>query len=613
MLSDKERAIIFKLVEELTGATQTGDTRQDSLITNVERRMKELNFESVVDYLKYVEQTPAEYTQLVSALTIHTTSWFRENPHFVAFQEILLEALKKNEVFKVWCAAASTGEEVYSFALMLEEFRRVHPTFDYRILGTDIDAISLAVAERAVYSKKQMNFHVIRYKNHILEGSGKTADYFTLSKDIRSRCTFRQHDLRSTTLQPDAPFHVCICRNVLIYFSPETVGRVVSNLLMNVKSDGFLMLGHSEAINAQDFGLSQLGHSVYTKRKDDRKSIRPQSRYRILSIDDSASTRKYLEKTFTELGFESVVMGTASEATAYLNFNDVDLITLDLKMPDMTGDKWLQIERKEGLKTPVVILSEVHASDADEVVQLLAIGAQDYIGKEELRADPRAMKERLMELIRAGAANKAPSANVGGAYPSVCPDLVMIGASTGGPQALVKVLTRMPANCPAVMITQHMSPKFTKPLAERICDISGLKMGKMENDSPILPGHLYLSQGDYHLGVGEEKGQMVLKTSTAPAFNGHRPSVDFMFNSALGINSQLMAILLTGMGRDGALGLRFLRKEGAFCVAQSEEDCVVYGMPKEAIEREAADFVGNLDEIRNMMLDSFNLKKKKAA
>jgi len=614
MISDADRALIFKLIEELTGGAQTGDTRQDSLINNVERRIRELGIPGVVEYLKFVESSPAEFAQLVSNLTIHTTSWFRENPHFVAFQEILLDSLKRQEIFKVWCAACSTGEEVYSFALMLEEFRRVHPQFDYRILGTDIDVISLASAERAVYPKKQMNFHVMRYKNHILEGTGKTADFFTLSKDIRSRCTFNKFDLRSGVLHKDGPFNICICRNVLIYFSPETVTRVVQNLLMNVRTDGFLMLGHSEAIQAVDFGLTQLGHSVYSKRNpDSERQTRNQSRYRILSLEHSAVDRKFYEKSFTEMGFESIVVGSASEGTSYLNFNEVDLITLDLEMPDMPGDKWLQMERSEGLRTPVVILSAAQAADAAGVVDILALGAQDYIEKERLRADPRKLKDTFLELIRSHAKQTPATTKVGGSRPQHVPDVVLIGASTGGPQALVKVLTQMPGSCPPVVITQHMSPKFAKPLAERLCDISGLKLSNMENGSPVLPGHLYLPQGDYHVGLGQENGRLVIQTSTAPAFNGHRPSVDFMFNSVLGLKVQVMAVLLTGMGRDGALGLRFLRKEGAFCIAQSEEDCVVYGMPKEAIEREAADYVGTLDQIRNLMVDSFLLKKKKAA
>lgn len=612
MLTASERSLLLKLVEELTGGTQTAHSRHENLVTNVERRMQTLGLQRLNDYLQHVRNQPKEMTFLISALTIHTTSWFRENPHFVAFQELLLDALDKNEVFKVWCAACSTGEEVYSFALQLEEFRRVHPKFDYRILGTDIDAVSLAVAERAIYSKRNMDFHVLRYKAHILEGSGKTADYFTLSKEIRDRVTFRQHDLRQAVTQKDGPFNICICRNVLIYFSPSTVGQVITNLLMNVRPDGYLMLGHSESVNGADFGLTQLGHSVYTrKRADDERRLA--TRYRVLCLDDSATTRKFLERSFADMGFECVTFATGSEATAYLNFNDVDLITVDLRMPDVDGDKWVQRERAEGLKTPVVVISDVHAGEAKDVLDLLSMGVQHYVEKDALRADPKKFKEIFLELVRKGASRSSPVVKAGGSRPTFSPDLIMIGASTGGPQALVRLLERMPANTPPIMITQHISPKFVRPLAERLADVSGLKLAPARHGVPMEPGHIYMAFDDHHIAVAQENGRFVFQTSNAGPFNGHRPSVDFMFNSALGLNGQVMAILLTGMGRDGALGLRFLRKEGAFCVAQSEEDCVVYGMPKEAIEREAADYIGNCEQIRELILDSMNLKKKPKA
>lgn len=613
MLSPQDKQILSKLIEELTGATRSGEFAQDTLAVNVERRINDTGAGNLIEYLRLVDRDANEYLRLISVLTIHTTSWFRENPHFVAFQEMLLEVLKKNEVFKVWCAACSTGEEVYSFALMLEEFRRVHPKFDYRILGTDIDLLSLQTAGQAVYPKKAINFHVARYRNHILEGSGKTEEFFTLVRAIRERCTFRRHDLRDSTPQPEGPFHVCICRNVLIYFPAETVSRVIHNLMLNVRLDGYLMLGHSETVNGAEFGLVQKGHSVYMRPvKANQEAQRHPGKYRILSIDDSALMRKFYDKTFTELGFESVTMSTGSEATAYLNFNDVDLITLDLNMPDLKGDKWLENERREGLTTPVVIISDVHGSEAAEVVGLLAVGAQDYIEKDKLRADPKKLKQGFIELIQ-GQGAKGKGKVIAGAAPTVRPDVILIGASTGGPQALVKLLTRMPADSPPILITQHMSPKFTRPMGERLADASGLALGEVRDRQPLQTGHIYMAYGDYHIGAGEENGRLVLSLSTAAAFNGHRPSVDFMFNSVLGIKANVMAILLTGMGRDGALGLRFLQKEGAFCIAQSEHDCVVYGMPKEAIERGAADFVGTIEEIRKTVNQALVLQKKHSA
>lgn len=616
---DKDKQLLSKLAENLTGGNQTGDTRQNSLASNVERRMREIGVETLYEYLELVETDSSELGNLISALTIHTTSWFRENPHFVAFQEVLLQALDRNEVFTVWCAACSTGEEAYSCAIVLEEFRRVHPKFEYRVVGTDIDPISIATAQKAIYSERYMNFLLSRYKRHLMFGSGKTEGHFTLTKEIRSRCTFRVADLRSGTPQPDGPFDVAICRNVLIYFTPASVDHIVKNVVSNLKTDGHLFLGHSESIVANDFGVDQRGHSVFCRKKTTGKKIEKTSAPAsnsppiILTIDDSAAVRQVLKKQFTAMGFESKTVSSAREASAFLKTNRVDLITLDLQMPDMNGDSWLEAERRAGLVTPVIIVSDVHSADAKAVVQILARGAQEYIEKESLVANAAKLKETFLELIRGSDTKPVTNLKPHLRTPTIRPDVIMIGASTGGPQAFMKILAKLPPNSPPVLITQHISPKFTLPLAERLAAVSGLKLGDSTQDAPLLPGHLYLAYDDCHIGVSEVEGRPAVHISKSDRINGHRPSVDFMFNSLKSSSLSVLAILLTGMGRDGAQGLRALKERGAFCAAQSEEDSVVYGMPRAAIALEATHFVGNLDDIKKLLHDSINLTYKNAS
>lgn len=621
MLSDDERLLLSKLAQDLTGCDQTGDTRRNSLASNVERRLRELGIENLRDYLKLVDKDPNEHANLISALTIHTTSWFRENPHFVVFQELLLKALDKNEVFTVWCAACSTGEEAYSFAIVLEEFRRVHPKFEYRVLGTDIDPVSVTTAQKAVYSAKSANFLLSRYNRHLLFGSGRTDGFFTLTKDVRSRCQFRVHDLRSTNPLPEGPFHVAICRNVLIYFTPESVKHIVGNVLGSLRQEGHLLLGHSETIRAADFGVVQKGHSVFCKTKaTETKVANPDSppeptSYSILSIDDSAAIRHTFTRQFRAFGFETHSVSSTAKADEFLKTGKVDLITLDLHMPVESGDVWLERQRRDGLKTPVVVVSDAHSADAKAVVQILARGAQDYMEKESILNNPPKLKETFLEIIRA--AETKPSTLPGSLSQKSCmtnaPDIILIGASTGGPQALVQLLTNMPSDLPPVIITQHISSKFTRPLAERIAGASKLVIGSPESGGKLLRGHLYMAHDDHHIGVSDVDGQPTFVVSTSSPINGHRPSVDFMFNSIVGSQLSRMAILLTGMGKDGAAGLLALKKSGAYCVAQSEEDCVVYGMPRAAIALEATHFIGNLDEIRRLILDSAAITRKKAS
>ncbi len=654
MLSEPEKLAVLKLAEELTGASQTGDNRSGSILSNVERRMRDCECDTWDEYYERVKSDPEEKKNLISALTIHTTAWFREGPHFVMFQELLLQALGRmesgrREPFQVWCAACSTGEEVYSFALVMEEFRKIHPVFDYRIYGSDVDPISIEVAETAIYNQRTINFNLDRYKHHLLYGSGKTEDLFTLSKDVRSRCQFRVHDLRSQLRHPGGPFDVVICRNVLIYFSADGVKRVVENILQNLKPDGHLMLGHSESVIGPDFGVTSRGHSVYMKARPASSAVLPLNHFessenqppktgmfristlaasppqgaarpatskpRILAVDDTRASRQLLSKVFQDLGFECDAVETTDEATQALKTGKYDLITLDLQMPGMEGGAWLHGERTKGLKLPVVIVSDVRREDAQSLVSLLGRSAQEYIEKSDLLHRANEIRDTFQELLRVsqGESGGRSVENLR-EKPSFRPDLVVIGASTGGPQTLARLLSRMPPDCPPILVTQHISAKFATAFAERLETVSSLQMGKIQEGEALKPGHLYTALDDYHIGIQEPvRGKFVLKVSDEAAINRHRPSVDYLFKSVAQTHASVMAILLTGMGRDGAVGLKSLHSRGDFCIAQSQQDCIVFGMPREAINLGAAHFVGSSDEIRALMLEAFQLRLKAQA
>lgn len=670
MLNEAEQTQVLKLAEALTGASQSGDNRTSSIISNVERRMYECECETLAEYIDRVDQDPEEKKNLISALTIHTTAWFRENPHFVRFHEVVLDTLGRREPFTVWCAACSTGEEVYSFALVLEEFRKVHSGFDYRIYGSDIDPVSIETAERGIYVEKQINFNLDRYKHHLLYGSGKTAELFTLSKEIRSRCNFRVHDLRSEAKHPNGPFDVVICRNVLIYFSTDGVRQVVGNILTNLKPKGHLFLGHSETVVANEFGITGIGHSVFINGKSSPaefspfapegiqpERIQPEKnqpekvsgaslakaaarpfpakidsgpitgsfilskpgtlRPGVLSIDDNKAARLMIAKVLSDIGFDCETVETTEEASRILASKKFDLITLDLQIPGMEGGAWLLNERAKGLKSPVVIVSDVRKDDAKDVINLLGKHAQDYIEKADFARRSSEMRESLVSMVRGQSASKSvgdgKSVSALKEKPVHRPEVIVVGASTGGPQAIVKLLHRLPPDSPPVLVVQHISAKFSSALAERIAAVSGLRIGRMENGEELQNGHLYFALDDYHIGIEKDRRGLVLKVSHDQPVNRHRPSVDFLFRSVAVAEKTALAILLTGMGRDGAAGLKMLKDRGSFCVAQGEEDCIVFGMPREAISLGAASFVGTIDEIRSVLFYSITLKRHKEA
>ncbi len=379
---------------------------------------------------------------------------------------------------------------------------------------------------------------------------------------------------------------------------------------------------------SSSFRATASSDSVATKTKSFRIDAGPKtgmfviakgksSKPTILAVDDAKSSRVLLSKAFGDLGFECEAVETTAEASRLLKTKSYDLITLDLQMPGMEGGAWLLTERANGLKSPVVIVSAVRREDAANVINLLGNAAQDYIEKSDVQQKSTEVRDTFLEILRAHSGLKSGSdlrsvANLK-ERPSSRPDVIVIGTSTGGPQALVKLLNRLPTDCPPVLVVQHISAKFSTALAERISTVSGLPIGKMEDGTKLQAGHLYMALDDYHIAVQRDRQDLVLKLSSDLPMNRHRPSVDYLFHSLADAQSSAMAILLTGMGRDGAVGMKALKDLDAYCVAQSEDDCVVFGMPREAINLGAANFVGIIDDIRSVLLEAMTMKSKKEA
>ncbi len=484
-MTEEEKGLIYLLAQKLTGAHPEGTYQIGIFVTNIDRRMHETGIQSVPEYLAFAKENAEEHAHLLSALSIHTTSWFRENPHYVILQKVLLSRESKSP-YRAWSCATSTGEEVYSVALLCEEFRRFHSDFEYSILGTDIDPISLEHARRAIYDKKYLSGPIAYYKKHVLLGSGATEGYFTFSPEIRSRCSFKTHDIRIFDTK-GAPYDLIMCRNILIYFQPKQVEEVISHLLSQLHPGGHLILGHSEMIDYQKFGLSLRGHSVYEKSK---------------TRNFSASIRPVARQS-------------------------------DPVQPKP--------------KSPAKVL----------------------------RQCPTTFR----------------------------PSLIVIGASTGGPEVLSRVLRDMSASCPPVVVAQHIASDFSRAFGERLAQVSGLKLGSFTDKTILQPGHLYCADANHHLGVERVDGQFLLRQESQPPINGHRPSVDHLFYSALSFAAETIAVLLSGMGRDGADGMQALHQQSAYTLAQSEEDCVVYGMPKEAIRSQSADFIGSGDQIHGALVE----------
>lgn len=640
--------MVFLLASQLTGTCQEGNFRHEILVTNVLRRMHKNKIDSLEDYLIFVEDHPKEMPFLLSALTIHTTNWFREKPHYDRFVDIVKDHHKNypNQEFKMLSAACSTGEEVWSFALMLEDFKQKNPGFKYRVYGRDIDPVSVKKAERCVYNQTGMKDIPVEYHKFLLVGSGKTQGLFTLDKKIRVNCEFTPRSLVDEIQPGDPKFNYIVCRNVLIYFSPEEVDSIVKRLLYSLApKDSILTVGHSEALDYRKFGIVSLGHSSYAKASEDKSESKPSSlasesvskfesnasarpvtsapkkKHRVLVVDDSNTVRAMMSKSIEGPEFETVMAEDAFKADEILKTQSFDIITLDLHMPGKDGHQWLLEKRKEGMETPVIIVSDANPAEAQAVLNVLGDGAQDYIEKKDLREQQQLIKTRLKAIIEHKSNIAKDSLDLSSkdfeTNPSKLevtnPDILVLGASTGGTEALIRTLSNLPPNPPPIVVVQHISVDFAEAFSLRLASAAGIKLAGPEQRT-LEPGYLYMSIEDKHIGIKKVGAKLEWELVDSAKVSSHRPSVDYMFDSVAGLKDlSVLAVLLTGMGKDGARGLLNLKNKGALTCCQDAESSVVWGMPGEATKLGAPRFVGSTDKIREIINKALVAPKQKKA
>ncbi|MEP3439227.1 MAG: chemotaxis response regulator protein-glutamate methylesterase [Hoeflea sp.] len=319
---------------------------------------------------------------------------------------------------------------------------------------------------------------------------------------------------------------------------------------------------------------------------------------RVLVVDDSPTMRGLIKAVLrSDPGIEVVgEAGDALEARNAIKQLNPDVITLDVEMPNMNGIEFLDKIMKLR-PMPVIMVSTLTHRGAEASLAALELGAFDCVGK-PLPGDPSPFA-RLAETVKAAARSQRhrPDPATGAHHEANAPacaapsdyqpsrKIIAIGASTGGVEALISVLTRFPANCPPTVITQHMPATFTKSFAERLDRLCAAKVKEVEDGDRLEIGRIYLAPGGaHHMEVSNAQAPRCILTDGDPV-NGHRPSVDVLFNSVASLaGAKAVGVILTGMGRDGAAGLLKMRQAGATTIGQNEKTCVVYGMPRVAHE-----------------------------
>lgn len=341
----------------------------------------------------------------------------------------------------------------------------------------------------------------------------------------------------------------------------------------------------------------------------------------VLIVDDSALIRHMFSDMLSSEP-DITVLGTASDpfdAREKIKQLNPDVLTLDIEMPKMDGLSFL--EKIMTLRPmPVIMVSSLTQKGAEETLRALELGAYDYLSKpvsnqnadtigllkEELVAKVRAaananMKPRSMSARHANTSTEQASFNPPGGKSKY---IIAIGASTGGVEALREVFIKLPENAPPIVVTQHMPGAFTKSFAERLNNISKITVSEAVNYGRLQAGHAYIAPGgDCHLRIARLGGHIICKVEAGPPVSGHRPSVDALFHSVAEImGSHAVGVILTGMGKDGALGMKAMHEAGAYNIGQNQGTCVVYGMPQMAKKMGAIDIELPLSAIPSAML-----------
>ena len=355
---------------------------------------------------------------------------------------------------------------------------------------------------------------------------------------------------------------------------------------------------------------------------------------RILIVDDSPFMRKSLQKMLEEAP-DLRVVATARDgidALEKIAEHKPDIVTLDIEMPRMDGLTCLKKIMAEH-PMPVLMVSSLTQEGAQATFDALSLGALDFIPKENSFASMSILQIQhdLQEKVRRLAASpRFHKAAPGAAVPAQAPaptvaprpapplklsappppagatlasspqaEILVIGSSTGGPKALQDILPTLPANLPVpCLIVQHMPSTFTKPFADRLDGLCQVHVKEAEQGEPLKAGTVYIAPGGIHMTYGARGPKGCIDLSPEPVSSLHRPSVDVLFLSVSELfRGQVLAGILTGMGADGAKGMEQLKKKGAHTLAESEESCVVYGMPRAAVERGCVDVIAPLADI----------------
>lgn len=609
---------ILELVSNLTGINLS-EKNIKALKTRLIKRCKELKINSDEYYIHHLKSNiNEELEHLIPKLTTHTTYFFRESSQLDFLYEYIYPKILKNERVNIWSAACSTGEEVYSIAMSIVNFLEnnnlgLHHLRKIKIIGTDIDQNSIEFAKNGVYTEDQVySIDKGPLDRFFDKGQGEFTGYYRVVDELHEICEFYTLNLING-VYPKKKFDLIFARHVLMYFDLETQKNILERIITKLDNNGHLCLSFSESSLGEMIKLKMVYSSVFSNSETVTKvDLRPKYRSsakRVLIVDDSPFVVKKIHSILSA-DPRFVVVGKASnpvEAMAIMEDTKVDLMTLDINMPVMDGLTYLDTVVRENTDHPfVVMISSVDLSSAEKYIDLANLPSHEFMEKPDKKSwntFGENLKEVCASLFKRNKIFKRLDFDLSQkkiAYNNKksSKDLIIIGSSTGGVDALSYILPQLPADTPPIIIAQHMPRLFTSSLAKRLNESCLPEVVEASEEMFIEYGHVYICPGDKNTSVyiSDDKLTFSIMDNKGQVYS---PSINWLLNSVIYLKDQfnLYGIILTGMGDDGALGLKELHKEGGTTFAQDEATSVVYGMPKKAIEFGGVDKVCDLSNI----------------
>jgi two-component system chemotaxis response regulator CheB len=650
---DKE--VFEAIARKISGITgvQLGEKQASLVYSRLSKHLRSLGGISARQYWDYLASHEAEEIPvLISLLTTHHTFFFREQVHFEFLEKDLprlIQAVKDSgrNTLRVWCAACSHGQEGYTIAMFLDyHLKQLGSELNYKITFSDVDQESVRISRNGIYRNDELNRVPLTYRsNHWSRGTGRVAEFSRIKTKISQNCEFKVINLLELDrLAVRERYDVIFVRNVFIYFTSAEIERITKNLLKHMEPHALLFIGVSESLMGLNIAVDHIGKSIYRlrtpegeKRPEPLPSVRERSskswlrarepapslaekresarspapgrpELRVVTLQSTLDIGFHVRHIINSLpGFRSAgfeVVASAAEAVSAVQQRNADLLVVE------SGAARFLSQIFSTRTIPTLIVPAPHGPVRP---QEFSHWSHVKVFDQDLKIERDGQREslaRALELL--GRLGPGPKLHTNTRLPHLDSSFVIaIGASTGGTEALSRIIADLPSNMPPIVIVQHIPEGFSRAFASRLNQISQLRVKEAADGDTLDVGQVLVAPGDRHMTVTGRPGHYKVHVFAADKVNGHRPSVDVLFRSvAANVKGPRLGVILTGMGADGAEGLLEMKKSGAITLGQDASTSVVYGMPKVAQQIGAVTKALPLQQIAGEMIKVLTLKDK---